>query len=329
MKANGLILIFGFVFTTAVFPQVALVLKDSENGREWPIRKGKTLTLYNHDYISNAIDYITSGTLVSYTDTSLTLRSELTRQDKTILFEDIDQVKIRQSPEGKSTGGFFLGYGGLTIILSPFAGIEQHAPYDWTSTMAAFGFGVVSAAVGYLILAPYDKSYTVSGTCHSRNEKYLRNRNNNYYFSMGFGFGPSYGGIGFRSQARLGGITGVGFHLGGGWNFLYGSADTTKQVSLDDAFSVLAGVKFFPYRGWYMDVQFGQFGKIATVSYEENKMIIHRIDHPYGFVFTLGGDWFWGRHFGLNLGFGTALDLTAPESSNTFPVFDMGFIIKF
>ena len=58
-------------------------------------------------------------------------------------------------------------------------------------------------------------------------------------------------------------------------------------------------------------------------------MVIHHIDIPYGFVFILGGDWFSGRNFGLNLGFGKALDLTAPESSNTFPVFDMGFIIKF
>ena len=323
-----MILIFWFVYISSGFSQVALVLKDCVNGREWAIRKGKSLVLTNADYVDNKEDYMTSGTLVSFTDTSLTLRTEFTRQDKTIFFKDIDQVRVRQSKEGKGTGAFFLSYGILTVILSPFAGIEQHAPYDWTSTMAAFGFGIVSSAVGYLILEPYDKSYTVSGICHSRDEKYLRNKNNNYYFSMGFGFGPSYGGIGFRTQARLGGITGVGFHLGGGWNFLYGSADTTQQVSLDDAFSVLAGVKFFPYRGWYMDVQFGQFGKIATVSYEEDKMIIHHIDKPYGFVFTFGGDWFWGRHLGLNLGFGAALDLTAPESSNMFPVFDMGFIIK-
>jgi hypothetical protein len=327
MKSKVLILIFGFFFIHSGFSQVALVLKDSRNGREWAIRRGKRLVLTNPDYINNKEDYLTNGTLVSFTDSSLTLRSELTKTEKTIRFEDIGQVRVDQSFEGKCTGAFFAGYGMLTIILSPFAGIEQHAQYDWTATLASFGFGVVSTAIGYLILSPYEESYTISGICHSRNERYLRNKNGTYYFSMGFGIGPSYGGIGFRAQGRLGRITGLGFHLGGGWNFFFQS-DSPEKVALDDAFSVLAGIKFFPYRGWYMDIQFGNFGKIATVTYKDNTMIINHIDKPYGFVFTLGGDWYFGRHLGLNLGFGTALDLTAPESSNTFPVFDMGFIIK-
>jgi hypothetical protein len=328
MKAKVLILIFGFLFFSAGFPQMALVLKDIINGREWAIRKGKRLVLTNPDYVNNDEHYIASGSLVSFTDSSLTLRTELTNNYETILFEDIGQVRVKESSEGRTTGSFFLVTGALTIVYSPFTGIEQHAPYDWTNAIETFGFGVVTAAIGYLILAPYEKSYTVSGICHSRNERYLRNRNNTYYFSTGFGFGPSYGGIGFRTQARLGNITGVGFHLGGGWNFFYQSDDPSK-VALDDAFNVLGGVKFFPYRGWYLDAQFGQFGKIATVSYDDGFMVIHHIDSPYGFVFTLGGDWFFGRNFGLNLGLGTALDLTAPESSNTFSVFDMGFIIKF
>jgi hypothetical protein len=78
-----------------------------------------------------------------------------------------------------------------------------------------------------------------------------------------------------------------------------------------------------------MDVQFGNFGRVATVSRENNQIIIHQVTTPYGFVFTLGGDWYFGRYFGMNLGCGTALDLTAPKSSNTFGVFDMGFLIKF
>ena len=328
MRRITIILIFGFVFISAGSSQVALVLKDNTNGREWPIGKGKTLSVTGNFIKDEFKPFNLTGSLISFTDNSLTLRSELWKKDTTILFEDIDQVRVKQSLAGNGTGILLLSLGLPGIILAPVAGIEENAPYNWTSAIATFGFSMITSAAGYLILQPYESSYTLSGTCHSRLEKYLRNKNGTYYFSAGYGFGPSYGGIGFRAQTRIGGISGVGFHIGGGWNFLYGSADTTQQVSLDDAFSVLAGVKFFPYRGWYMDVQFGQFGKIATVSYEEDKMIIHHIDKPYGFVFTFGGDWFWGRHLGLNLGFGAALDLTAPESSNMFPVFDMGFIIK-
>jgi hypothetical protein len=328
MKAKLLILIFGLTFIPEVFPQVSLVLKDTRNGREWPIRKGKRLVLTNLDYINKKEDYITSGTLVSFTDSSLIVHSDWTDRDESFMFRDIDHVKVSQSSEGKSVGYMFWGMGLSCIVAAPLAGINDNGPYNFSSVLISLGTGVFFAGTGYLIFNPYDKSYRVTGTCQSRNERYLRNKNGSYLFSLATGVGASYGGMGFRFQARLGGATGVGFHIGTGWDFPY-LTDSITKIVVPCCFSVLAGVKFFPYHGWYLDVQFGNFGRVATVTIEENKMIIHKVTTPYGFVFTLGGDWFFGRTFGLNLGFGTALDLTAPESSNTFPAFDMGFIIKF
>jgi hypothetical protein len=329
-RVSGALIIFILIMTA--FPaisQVGLVIKGTGFDKTWAIRKGRNLSVAR--FLSNydSVLYSLKGRLVGITDSSLTLHCSNLHHDTTILFHNIAEVKVQQTGAGKFCSYTFLTAGVLTILYSPVAGFSQpeSSLYQFDEFLTALGAGLVMTTIGALSVLPYAETYRVSGACRTSNGRFLYNGNGTYYFSFATGMGASYGGLGFRLQARFGRIMGVGAHVGVGWVFPY-LPENDSVLILDNAVSVLTGIKFFPYRGLYLGVQFGNFGRIADVTRKDDQIILINARTPYGFIFSAGADWFLSRSFGFNFGAGIALDLTAPKSSNTFPTFDIGFIFK-
>jgi hypothetical protein len=145
------------------------------------------------------------------------------------------------------------------------------------------------------------------------------------YFMLGNGLGNSYGGIGLRVQGRFGGKTGFGFHGGVGYR------------PDGDKIFVSGGIKFFPYKGIYLNTQFGYTGyeKYSSSYYTSAKYKL-----LYGPSFLVGIDQVWGRRVGLgfNAGLGvsynintyTYTDYDFTYTSSSFALaFDLGFIVRF
>ncbi|MFO8066569.1 MAG: hypothetical protein R6U11_03205 [Bacteroidales bacterium] len=130
------------------------------------------------------------------------------------------------------------------------------------------------------------------------------------YFMLATGFGNSYGGLGIRLQFRAGGNVGFGFHFGGGIDF----AEGVKAA---------AGLKFYPYRGLYLNTQFGILG------YHDDFYIDHNI--LIGPSALIGGDWSWGKTVGVgfNLAAGASYILNTPYEYDLLPAFDIGFVLRF
>lgn len=165
------------------------------------------------------------------------------------------------------------------------------------------------------------------------------------YFMLGAGMGPSYGVYGVRVQWRFGEQLGYGFHAGVGY-------DAGAPVSFS------AGMKFFPYKGLYINVQFATkwmenidsyvVGKkyIGTPPYGTYVNIYESVDNSYigyGPAFMVGGDWVWGKKiaYGFNFGLGV-LYLINAKTSHSASAFgtseddqhiqgalDLAFIIRF
>jgi len=134
------------------------------------------------------------------------------------------------------------------------------------------------------------------------------------YFMLATGFGTSYGGgVGLRMQFRVGGNVGFGFHMGGGYNVV------------EDSFGASAGLKFFPFRGFYLiNTQFGIVGRERAFGSIEETILL-------GPSAMIGGDWNWGRSvgFGFNAAVGATYILNTEQTQNIRPAFDIGFVIRF
>ena len=146
----------------------------------------------------------------------------------------------------------------------------------------------------------------------------IKKRYKGSYFMLGMGVGNSYGGIGLRAQWRAGENLGWGFHLGAGY-----APEAPILASI--------GFKFFPYRGLYLDTQFGLFGNEEYPSFDNSGNYQFNSHLIYGPSFMVGGDWVWGHRigFGFNIGLGISYYLNVIESSNIQPAFDLGFLIRF
>ncbi|MBI9064635.1 MAG: hypothetical protein JEZ14_21800 [Marinilabiliaceae bacterium] len=139
---------------------------------------------------------------------------------------------------------------------------------------------------------------------------------NDHNITLATGYGNSYGGIGLRFQYRTGDIMGVGFH--GGLGLFPALGDVHIFPS--------AGVKWFFYKGIYLNGQFGAFGVEEDYSgyyaYDESEEIL------WGPSFMTGVDWVWGSKIGIgfNAGVGASLDI---ENSDLWPAIDLGFLLRF
>lgn len=142
------------------------------------------------------------------------------------------------------------------------------------------------------------------------------------YFMLGVGYGNSYGGVGICAQVRVGGNVGFGFHGGVGY--------------FPDA-PVLAagGVKFFPFRGIYINAQFGLTGHEYWHEYSWSSYSDPYYDSGehllYGPSFLMGVDWTWGRKigYGFNAGLGLTYNLNVVNFSPVMLALDFGYVMRF
>ena len=123
-----------------------------------------------------------------------------------------------------------------------------------------------------------------------------RNTYKGNYFMLGSGFGNSYGIVGYKAQARFGGKVGFGFHCGIGF------------IPDEDQIAFSAGLKFFPYKGLYLNTQMGalryrDYFSASGFSYDET-------DWEFCPSFLVGIDQVWGRKVGI--GFNAALGFNIP-----------------
>lgn len=157
-------------------------------------------------------------------------------------------------------------------------------------------------------------------------DPYFTDRRNKY-FSIAVGYGNSYGGAGVRLQGRFGGTMGFGLHGGVGY----------FPSDLGDIVMYSAGLKYFFYRSIYLNAQYGIFGKSVYVEsyYYWDSYGNYSYDYSvedgilFGPSLIAGGDWIWGKHFGLNAAAGVSYNVGDSRMGTLFPAIDLGFIIKF
>lgn len=165
------------------------------------------------------------------------------------------------------------------------------------------------------------------------NDRYFTNKQNNY-FSMALGYGTSYGGLGLRLQGRVGGVVGIGFHGGVGFFPAKASGFDKNYVFYN------GGLKFFFYKGLYLDGQFGIWGVenyTEIIEEYENGYLVdfyyYYEEKPvYGPSVLVGGDWIWGGKVGFGLNAAAGISINVQNETNFERVraaLDLGFIIKF
>jgi hypothetical protein len=140
------------------------------------------------------------------------------------------------------------------------------------------------------------------------------------YFMLGTGYGISYGGLGLRVQGRFGGAVGVGIHAGVGY-------------FPGESVLVGGGFKFFPYKGLYIDTQFGMTGYETYTetwsgyySYSTSEK-----NALYGPSLMIGIDQVWGRRVGIgfNAALGASYNINSEHGNDFFPEIDLGFLLRF
>ncbi len=145
-------------------------------------------------------------------------------------------------------------------------------------------------------------------------------------FTIGTGYGNSYGGAGMRVQMRVGGNVGFGFHAGVGY-----FPDAPVLAS--------AGIKFFVFRNLYINAQYGLTGWEHTWSsydYWDSSGGSYSYDYDEGQLLhgpslLTGGDWTWGSKigFGFNAAIGVTYNVNTKTGSDFVPALDLGFLVRF
>ncbi len=148
---------------------------------------------------------------------------------------------------------------------------------------------------------------------------------NRYFASFALGHGPSYGWIGIRYQGRIGKELGFGWHVGGGIFPAMRNIDHTY-------FLVSGGLKFYYFRGLYIDLQYGTFlvardnryyDYSSPQYYGTREVVLH------GPSLTTGGDWFFNKYIGINAAIGFSYDVQQVRSGpHIFPALEWGVICK-
>jgi hypothetical protein len=105
------------------------------------------------------------------------------------------------------------------------------------------------------------------------------------------------------------------------------------MFSIDHTYFLASGgLKFFFFRGMYIDLQYGSFLVIEDNRYyeysnyhyyEPKDVILH------GPSLTFGGDWFFNKYIGINAGVGFSYDVQQVRSGpHIFPALEWGVICK-
>jgi len=153
-------------------------------------------------------------------------------------------------------------------------------------------------------------------------KSYYENGNNTYFASFALGHGPSYGWIGIRYQGRYGKELGFGWHAGAGVFPAMRNIDNTH-------FFYSGGLKFFYFRGLYVDVQYGSFAAVSETDYNGWDYTTRDIV-LYGPSFTTGLDWFFNRYIGINAAIGCSYDVNEVKQHgrHVFPAIEWGVVVK-
>jgi hypothetical protein len=139
------------------------------------------------------------------------------------------------------------------------------------------------------------------------------------YFMVGPGIGDSYGGLGVRIVRRFGRITGFGVQVGLGYGVIVNNDNNNNP---DIPFLFTYGVKFYPYKGIYINAIGGTYHDSA-----KGKNI------SYGPSFIIGIDQTFGSK--VAFGFNGGLGITRNNNTGTLyhfdwtPTIDMGFVVRF
>jgi len=162
------------------------------------------------------------------------------------------------------------------------------------------------------------KNTATNNSSFSGENKVKRNKYKGNYVLIGTGYGNSYGGAGIKLDQRIGGLVGFGYHIGVGY---FPNAPVLASF----------GIKFFPYKGLYLDSQFGLTGWEEYYEYYNGNETYYDSHLLYGPSFLVGGDWVWGKKvgFGFNSALGLTYNINAIYYSEISLAIDLGFIIRF
>ena len=162
-------------------------------------------------------------------------------------------------------------------------------------------------------------------------------------FYLAVGYGNSFGGLGIRAQMRVGGIVGVGVHAGFGYfiGIANLSGDNSSNLKVVGATIYSFGAKFFFYKSWYLNAQYGTFGygeatKTVTQSYSSGYYSYYRTitttESAYfkGVSVLFGTDMIFGKHFGFNAALGVSHNDNHNEYFQEYYLAsDVGFVVRF
>ncbi len=164
----------------------------------------------------------------------------------------------------------------------------------------------------------YVREFGPDATSQASSGSSYENEKDNY-FALGVGVGRSYGGLGLRAQGRFGKQKGLGLHLGYGRNPGIGEHN-------DYGNCWALGVKYFYYRGLYVN---GQVGTVAYEEFEDDEGYHTR--GYFGASVLAGGDFFFNNdHGGLNVALGITFGSPVSAEIRTVKItFDLGYIFKF
>ncbi len=160
-----------------------------------------------------------------------------------------------------------------------------------------------------------EEFFKIENPTNKSKERFFSNKKNIYYISIAPGFGQSYGGIGIRLQGRIGKIIGFGYHAGVGY--------FPEINGLKPAIWYSGGCKFFWYKAWYLDFQFGSVAQYKVYDHG------YKYGTAYGPSVLIGGDWFFNKYVGMNGAIGGAFNVTQKKVETAFVTLDIGFVVKF
>jgi len=132
-----------------------------------------------------------------------------------------------------------------------------------------------------------------------------------------------------RFQHRWGKIQGLAYHAGVGIS-PYGTPEHQATINFS------AGMKYYFYKGWYLDLQFGTI-PVQNLNPPVKDTSLHTTDlnlndisirTAYGIIGMIGGDWFFNRYVGINAAMGAAVNLTKPGYDPVVFAVDFGFFFK-
>lgn len=122
----------------------------------------------------------------------------------------------------------------------------------------------------------------------------LSDKNNpGKYYSLGIGAGTPYGGYGLKVQYKTSNRLGLAYHFGVGTTF-------------ENDINATAGVKYYFYKWLYLNPQLGYF-MYKNEGIDNNQSYYTELAADFYGAFFIGGDIFFTRHFGLDIGLGAVI----------------------